>query len=129
MNSMDDGSSLGHYTNYVNGVASITFTLSRSLVIGGSGVLWVAFHDGSPDPYGHMALQPYGVADWFNHFVHIVPLFFYRFIWSRSHDVAYSCGLWNTISDGISFGFVVSVTHGVAILIISKVEEFMDWWY
>lgn len=43
-----------------------------------------------------------------------------RVLWSRSHDVAYSCGLWNTISDGISFWFVVSVTHGVAVLLISR---------
>lgn len=100
MNSMDDGSSLGHYTNYVNGVASITFTLSRSSVIGGSGVLWVAFHDGSPDPYGHIALQPYGVADWFNHFVHIVPLFFYRFIWSRSHTHDSPSSLGEHLPDG-----------------------------
>ena len=77
MNSMEDGSSFGLYTNYSNGVAYITFTLSRSSVIGGSGVLWVTFHDGSPDPFGHMALQPYGVADWFNHFMFIVPLFIF----------------------------------------------------
>lgn len=75
MNSMDDGSSFGLYTNYLNGVANITFYLSRSSVLGGSGVLWVAFLDGSPDPYGHMALQPYGVADWFHHFMRIAPLF------------------------------------------------------
>ena len=85
MNSMDDGSSFGLYTNYVNGVASITFTMSRSSVIGGSGVLWVAFQDGSPDPYGHMSLQPYGVADWFNYFTHIVPLFIFTSMVEESH--------------------------------------------
>ena len=52
-------------------------SLSRSSVLGGSGVLWVTLQDGNPDPYGHMALQPYGVADWFNHFVHIAPLFIF----------------------------------------------------
>lgn len=86
MNSMEDGSSFGLYTNYSIGVAYITFNLSRSSVIGGSGVLWVSFQDGSPDPYGHMALQPYGVADWLNLFILITPLSIFICTVEESHS-------------------------------------------
>lgn len=57
-----------------HGVASITFIMSRSSNFGFSYYIWTTLSDGGFSNSYYSVSNNYGVADWFNHFMHIASL-------------------------------------------------------